>query len=166
MACLRWKPWLHKASNNVICSCCIRVWYSASDYGLGLTTLSHSTLLKLDGVQNEAMRVILETGKDTPIEAMRYLLDLPSPWKQDISWSKSSCKAYLNAMQNPKNPLHDAFKGEQGWRLAKDKSQMGQAELSTQHVWSLAELKQVRDWGKKNIRLRSSPTTRLCSQRT
>ena len=41
------------------------------DYGLGLTTLSQSNLLKLDKVKNEAMRVILGTTKDTPIETMR-----------------------------------------------------------------------------------------------
>ena len=51
---------------------------AVSDYGLGLTALSQSNLLKLDRVQNEAMRVILGTTKDTPIEAMHYLLDLPS----------------------------------------------------------------------------------------
>ena len=51
---------------------------SVIDYGLGLTTLSQSNLLKLDRVQNEAMRVLLGTTKDTPIETMRYLLDLPS----------------------------------------------------------------------------------------
>ena len=51
---------------------------SVIDYGLGLTTLSQSNLLKLDRVQNEAMRVILGTTKDTPTETMRYLLDLPS----------------------------------------------------------------------------------------
>ena len=37
------------------------------DYGLSLTTLSQSNLLKFDGAQNEAMRVILGTTKDTPI---------------------------------------------------------------------------------------------------
>ena len=51
---------------------------SVIDNGLGLTTLSQSNVLKLDRVQNEAMGVILGTTKDTPIEAMRYLLDLPS----------------------------------------------------------------------------------------
>ena len=51
---------------------------SVIDYGLSLTTLSQSNLLKLDRVQNEGMRVILGTKKDTSIEAMRYLLDLPS----------------------------------------------------------------------------------------
>ena len=55
---------------------------SVTDYGLGLTTLSQSNLLKLDRVQNEAMRVILETTKDTPTETCH-------PWKQSIRWSKS-----------------------------------------------------------------------------
>ena len=54
-------------------------------------------------------------------------------------------KAYLNAMQNPKNPLHDAVKEEKGCRLTRGKSWMGQAEQSIQHVCGLAELKQVKD---------------------
>ena len=40
--------------------------------------VSQSNLLKLDRVQNKAMGVILGTTKDTPIEAVRCLLDLPS----------------------------------------------------------------------------------------
>ena len=51
---------------------------SVIDFGLGLASLSQPNLLKLDRVQNEVMSVILGTTKDTPIEAMRYLLDLPS----------------------------------------------------------------------------------------
>ena len=92
---------------------------SVIDYGLGLTTLSQSNLLKLDRVQNEAMRVILGTTKDTPIETMRYLLDLPS---METRHKVEQVKAYLNAMQNPKNPLHDAVKEEKGCRLARGKS--------------------------------------------
>ena len=91
---------------------------SVIDYGLGLTTLSQSNLLKLDRVQNEAMRVILGTTKDTPIETMRYLLDLPS---METRHKVEQVKAYLNAMQNPKNPLHDAVKEEKGCRLARGK---------------------------------------------
>ena len=74
-------------------------------------------------------------------------------------------KAYLNAMQNPKNPLHHAVKEEKGCTLARGKSWMGQAEKSIQHVCGLAGLKQVRDW-EKNVQLSSSPNTRLCCQRT
>ena len=39
---------------------------SVTDYGLGLTILQ-----KLDRAQNETMRVILGTTKDTPIESIR-----------------------------------------------------------------------------------------------
>ena len=60
-------------------------------------------------------------------------------------------KAYLNAVQNPKNPLHDAVKEEKECRLARGKSWMGQAEHSIQHVRGLAKLKQVRDWGKRPV---------------
>ena len=60
----------------------------------------------------------LGTTKDTPIEneTMRYLLDLPS---METRHKVEQVKAYLNAMQNPKNPLHDAVKEEKGCRLAR-----------------------------------------------
>ena len=121
---------------------------SVVDYGLGLTTLSQSNLLKLYRVQNEAMRVILGTAKDTVIEAMRCLLDLSS---METRHKMEQVKAYLSAMQNPKNPLHDAVKEEKVCRLARGKSWMGQAEQSIQHVCSLTELKQVRDWEKRSV---------------
>ena len=60
-------------------------------------------------------------------------------------------KAYLNAMQNPKNPLHDAVKEEKGCRLATGKSWMGQAQQSIQHVCGVAELNQERDWEKTSF---------------
>ena len=84
-----------------------------------LTALSQSKLLKLHRVQNEAMRVILGTTKDTPIETMHYLLDVPS---METRHKVEQVKAYLNAMQNPKNPLHDGVKEEKGCRLARGKS--------------------------------------------
>ena len=121
---------------------------SVIDYGLGFTTPSQSNLLKLDRVQNEAMRVILGTTKDTPIETMRYLLDLPS---METRHKVEQVKEYLNAMQNPKNPLHDAVEEEKGCRLERGKSWMGQVEQSIQHVCSLTELKQVRDWEKRPV---------------
>ena len=56
---------------------------------------------------------------------MRCLLDLPS---METRHKEEQAKAYLNAMQNPKNPLHDAVKKETVCRLARGKSWMGQAE--------------------------------------
>ena len=48
---------------------------SVTDYGLSLTTMAQTNLLKLDRVQNEAMRVILRTTKDTLIETIRFMLE-------------------------------------------------------------------------------------------
>ena len=111
---------------------CQSVILSVIDYGLGLTTLSQSNLLKLDRVQKEAMRVILGTTKDTPIETMDYLLDLPS---METRHKVGQVEAHLNAMQNPKNPLHDTVKEEKRCILARGKSWMGQAEQSIQRVY-------------------------------
>ena len=66
---------------------------SVIDFGLGLTILSQSNLLKLNTVQNEAMRVILGTIKDTPTEAMRYLLYLPS---MEARHKVEQVKAYIS----------------------------------------------------------------------
>ena len=60
-------------------------------------------------------------------------------------------KAYLSVVQNAKNPLHGAVNEEKECRLARDKSWIGQAEQSIQHVCGLAELKQVRDREKRPV---------------
>ena len=62
----------HKRARSILFLLYQSVILSVVDCGLGLTTLSQSNLLKLDRVQNEAMRVILGTTKGTPIETMRY----------------------------------------------------------------------------------------------
>ena len=65
---------------------------SVTDYGLGLTTVAQTNLLKLDRVQNEAMRDILGTTKDTLIETMRFMLDLPPmQTSQKVEQTKSYC---------------------------------------------------------------------------
>ena len=50
---------------------------SVTDYGLGLKTMAQTNLLKLDRMQNEAIWVKLGTTKDTPMETMRFMLDIP-----------------------------------------------------------------------------------------
>ena len=79
---------------------------------------------------------------------MHNCMHLPS---METRHKVEQVKAYLNVMQNPKNPLHDAVKEEKGCRLARGKSWVGQAEQSIQHVCSLTELKQVRDWEKRPV---------------
>ena len=97
------------------------------------------------------MKAILGTTKDTPTEAMCYLLDLPS---MKTTYKVEQVKTYLNAMQNPKNPIHNAVKEEKGCGLARGKSWMGHTKQSIQHVCSLAELKQGRDWEKQPDKLK------------
>ena len=92
---------------------------SVIDYGLGLTTMSQTKLLKLDRVQNEAMRVILGTTKDTPTEAMRFVLDLPP---MQTRQKVEQVKAYFSAVEIPHNPVHEAVKDTKGCRLVRVKS--------------------------------------------
>ena len=68
---------------------------SVIDYGLGLTTISQTNMLKLDRVQNEAMRVILWTTKDTPTETMRFMIDLPP---MQARQNVEQVKAYFSAV--------------------------------------------------------------------
>ena len=110
--------------------------------------MSQYNPLKLDRVQNEAMKAILGTTKDTPIEAKHNLPVLPS---METRHKVEQVKVYLNAMQNPKNPLHDVVLEEKGCRQARGKSWMGQAEDSIKHVSGFTELKQVRNCGKRPV---------------
>ena len=59
----------------------------------------------------KAMRVILATTKDTSLKAMPYFWDLPRVKRRH---KVKQIKVFLNAMQNPKNPLCDAVKEEKG----------------------------------------------------
>ena len=73
---------------------------------------------------------------------MRYLLGLP---KMETKQKMDRVKAYLNAMQNPKNPLHDAVTEEKGCRLATGKSCTHQAERPVMCAISQSSSKQI-DW--------------------
>ena len=53
-------------------------------------------------------------NKDASLNATRYLLALPPTETRHMV---EQVKAYLNAMQNPKNPLHYVVKEEKGRRL-------------------------------------------------
>ena len=66
------------------------------DYGLGITTMAQTNLLQLDRAQNEAIRVLLGTTQDTPIETTRFMLDLPPlQTRQKVE----QVKAYSNAVE-------------------------------------------------------------------
>ena len=113
------------------------------DYGLGLTTISSTNLQKLDRIQNETMRTILGTTRDTPTEAVRYILDfLPIHTRQKVA----RVKAYFSVVENSRKSLHEATKDTKGNRLQRGKSWMGQAEHSFKQVCQLTELKQEKEW--------------------
>ena len=71
---------------------------SVIDYGLGLTTMTQTNLLNLDRVQNEAMRVILGNTKDTPVETIRFMLDLPP---MQTRQKVEQVKEYFSAFEIP-----------------------------------------------------------------
>ena len=78
------------------------VVFSVTDYGLGLTTMAQTNLLKLDRVQNEVMPVVLRTTKGTPIETVRFMLDLPP---MQTRQKVDQVIAYFSAVIN----LHDSL---------------------------------------------------------
>ena len=121
---------------------------SVTDYGLGLTTLSQSNLLRLDRVQKEAMRVILATTKNTSIEDMRYLLDLTSIV---VRHKMEQVKAYLNTMQNPKNPLHDAVKEEKGVQTGKKQVMNGSSRTINPACMRSRRTQASKELGKTSI---------------
>ena len=77
------------------------------------TTRTQTILPKLDRVQKEAMRVILENHHDTPSETMRFMLYLPpTQTRQKVE----QVKAYFSAVENRHNPLHEAVEDTKGCR--------------------------------------------------
>ena len=73
------------------------------------------------------MRVILATTKDTTTETTRFMLDLPPIQTRH---KVEQVKAYVSAVENPHNPLHEAVKNTKGCRLGRGRSWMGQADDS------------------------------------
>ena len=89
------------------------------------------------------MRVILATTKDTTTETTRFMLDLPPIQTRH---KVEQVKAYVSAVENPHNPLHEAVKNTKGCRLGRGRSWMGQAGDSTLQVCQMTELKQTKVW--------------------
>ena len=113
--------------------------------------MAQTNLLKLIRVRNEAVPVILGTAKDTSIETMRFMLDLPP---MQTRQKAEQVKAYFSAVENPHYPLHEAVKDTKGCRLGPGKSSMGQAEDSILQICQLTELKQNKEWERYPNRFR------------
>ena len=101
------KTWQQKASNDTISCWRINVNLSVIDYDLGHTTQSESNFLKLDMVQNEAMRVEWKQQKTHPLRPS----GICHRWKSD---KIEQAKVYSIVVQNLNSPLHDAVKEEKG----------------------------------------------------
>ena len=87
--CPCWKPWLHKALNNVICSCCIRVWNSLTI--VWVSQPCHSpTCWSTTGYKTKLWESIWEQQKTHPLRLCATYWPC-YPWKQDIKWRKSRC---------------------------------------------------------------------------
>ena len=79
---------LKRKLNNTTSSC---QWWNmvlrVTENGSTLTSMSQTNLLKLDIVQSEALTIMLETSKDTPMETIWFMLDLLSmKVSQLVSW--------------------------------------------------------------------------------
>ena len=97
------------------------------------------------------MRVILATTKDTTTETTRFMLDLPPIQTRH---KVEQVKAYVSAVENPHNTLHEAVKDTKRCRLGRGKSWMGQAGDSTLQVCQMPELKQTKEWERYPNRFR------------
>ena len=72
-------------------------------YGLDLTAMAQTNLPMLDRVQNEAMRIPFGTTKNTPVETMRFMLDLaPMQSRQNVV----QVKAYFNSKPSKTHTSH------------------------------------------------------------
>ena len=69
--------------------------------------MTQTNLLKLDRVQNEAMRVIQGTTKDTPTENIRFMLDLPP---MQTRQKVEQVKAYLTSLVSSRIPTTHSTK--------------------------------------------------------
>ena len=90
---------------------------SVIDYGLGLTTMPQTSLLKLDRVQNEAVRVILETTEDTPIETSMSVVDMHPPWKSAVGGCTSLDIAQWLERQTHDRKVPGSSPGKSGGRI-------------------------------------------------
>ena len=132
---------------------------NVTDCGPDFTSLSQSNPRELDRVRCEAMRVILGRKEDTSTETSATAASYGS--KRD---KVEQVITYFNAMQNPKNSLHDAVKKETSYILARDKA--GWAEQNDQSGICAVSQRSSTKRTEKNAQLSSSPALGHSCQRT
>ena len=126
--CPRWKPWLQKALKNVICSCCIRVWYSASLTMVWVSQPCQSpTCWSSAGCKTKQWESFWEQQRTQLLRPCATYW-ARHPWKQDNVWSKSKHSSMLcwisiihSMILSKKKRGVDWQEASQGW--AKQNSQ-------------------------------------------
>ena len=118
------------------------VW-SVLDYSLGLLTLSTTQITRFERIQNEGLRAVLGSPRDTPISSMQYLLDAPSI---KIRHKYAQVRNYLKIARTITHPLHPEVSTIKGSRLKRGKSWMAEAETTIKSVCELAEVPLSNEW--------------------
>ena len=116
---------------------------SVIDYGLGLLTVSKSQLVKLERIQNAAMRVILGCTRDTPVVCMQYILGLPTVAGR---LKVLQAKSYLRVVADTDHPLHEALDAVKGHRLLRGRSWMARAEDTIRQVCIMENIRRGEEW--------------------
>jgi hypothetical protein len=116
---------------------------SVIEYALAILTLNNTQINKLERIQNEAMRIILECTRDPSCKAMKYLLDF-STIQNRISLCRA--RAYLRISAETQHPLHSEMRSKKGDRLKRGKSWMGQAKDIVQQVCAINDIQEGKEW--------------------
>ena len=116
---------------------------SVVDYGFGLLTLSKAQLTRLEGIQNQAMRIILGCTRDTSCEAMRHMLGL---WTMPERHKLAQVKAYLKVSADPKHPLHEKVGRDTHSRLKRGTEWMNEASNTMSQCCNVANLRTGPSW--------------------
>ena len=129
--CPRWKPWLQKASNNVICSCCIRMWCLASLTLIWVSQPCHSqTCWSSTECKTKLWESFWEQQRTHPLRPYATYWTC-YPWKQDIRRSKSKCNSMRCRIPRLHSTMLSKKKRGVGWHgWAKQNNQSSMCAVS------------------------------------
>ena len=150
------------ASNNVICSCCIKVWYSASLTMVWVSQPCHSlTCSSSTGYKTKPWESFWEQQRTYPLRPCATYWTC-HPWKQDIRWSKS--RRISMRCRIPR--IHSTMLSKKKRGVDWQKASHGRAKQNNQFSMCAVSQSSSKQGTGKNAQLSSSPTTRHCCQRT
>ena len=116
---------------------------SCIEYACALLTISPTKTVRLERIQNEAMRIILGCTKDTPRVSMRFPLDLPTIVNRNETWR---VRSYLRIKANKEHPLHEELIKEKGCRLMRGRSWLSQVEDTLRKICDPSGIETGEEW--------------------